>query len=82
MYLFNAQENFELINQLALHDVYYSPSLKKWGYTGFAMSFHDSVEFCDCKICLITFMFMVLLKWNLYYTCFWLGHKTPNPNKF
>ena len=24
-------------------EVYYSPSLKKWGYTGFAMSFRDSV---------------------------------------
>ena len=31
---------------------HYSPALKKWGYTGFAISFCDSVFpwFCDCKI--------------------------------
>ena len=30
----------------------YSPALKKWGYTGFAMSFRDSVIlwFRNCKI--------------------------------
>ena len=30
--------------------IFYSPALKKWGYTGFAMSFRYSVPswFCDC----------------------------------